>query len=187
MNKPIQDPFAARELIRRLTSPDDPHALHFSFVGEDRLRVLLYVLRHAGFAASGIRATVVFNGSVAFQGRRPYDTDVHAIAIRTGPVSEIFALHKKAKVSIEQEEDLSVQLQASVRHLASVRADPTVKSLSWGEIYPEPMKQKDLYGEIVTATGDPREFLDKLLVIAEAWKLDYQTAPTEQRTIRPRL
>lgn len=177
----------ARALIQHLVDPSDSLALLQSCSGEQRLRILLYILRQVGFQASGVKAMVKFNYSTSWEGRPLQFTDVYAIAIREGPVAEMFSLHKKTKIALTKNGVVTELVAKGVNRLSALRADPGVHSIFWEEIYPEPMKQKDLLGEINASPGNHRATVANLLIIAERWQLNHCTVAAPGVCARPRL
>lgn len=177
----------ARGLIEQLIAPDDAMALPDWLRGEQRLRMLLYILREQKFQAAGVRCMAQF--PVAGDGRGPYScfTDVYAIAVRDGGVEEMFSLTRKIKVSIDQDDDLDRAVLGSVKKLSALRGDALARAIIWEECYPEPMKQKHLLAEIHAEPGSSRKMVENLRHIANTWQLQRSTVPAAAIVGRPRL
>jgi hypothetical protein len=139
----------ARDLILRLIDPGDAQSLHTHCEQEERLQILLYFLKTAGFNASGLKC-MAQAGKVATSSQLK-DTTVYAIAIREGGVSEVFSLHKKIKVSILQEEDVDEQVTHATRFLSKMSAGRVFDSIHWEESYfskPQGMSDRPGYAEL---------------------------------------
>lgn len=175
-------------LIDRLTDPDNPQALPVSLVHEDRLQILLYLLKINGFPASGIRMDILLQSSSTSYAR-PQNGQLFAIGIREGGVSEMFSLHKKIKVAIERDHDgdIQAQVKSAVDRLIKSSLGGTVKSVFWEETYPELIKEKDLLLEIKSAGSISKSDMRGLITIGESWTLSRATPSVLHTRKSPRL